>query len=153
MRNMPEEQQRKALFKAQFSMGQYDYERFNEILKAMDEYAIKVQNFESDAFQTFYGILWELYKNFRPILFDTVREKFDKEFKDVRTKMLEELRKNNIFVIQGMQYAFDKTLIEDFDRIQMDLLEIKQIIGLGIAVDKVEELKTKLERVLGVSHE
>jgi len=150
---MPEEKHQKAIFKAQFSMGQYDYERYDEILKAMDEYAIKVQNFETDAFLTFYGILWELYKNFRPILFDSLRIKFEERFKQVREKLLEELKKYNVFASQGVQYRVDTILIRDFDTIQMDLLEIKQIIGLGIAVDKVEELKTKLERVMGVSHE
>lgn len=151
---MEQGQHNKALFKSEYSMGQYDFIRLDKILTLMDEYAIQVQLFNPDSLLLFYGILWELYKNFRSILFESIRTKFEKQFSQIRKDVYDEVSRLNSLRNKGVVMpVISISIMDELDKIQMDLLEIRQIIGLGITVEKIESMKTKLERAMGVLHE
>lgn len=152
---MADERHSKAIFKSEFSMGQYDFERFNKLLYNMDEYAVRVACSDFTALIPLFSVLWEIYKNFQPIIFETEREYYKKQFKSVRINIDSELnriaynKRNSMY----SDLSISRSLLFKLDKLQMDMLQIKQIIGLGISVQKQEVFKTKIERALGVSHD
>jgi hypothetical protein len=151
---MMEPRHDKAIFKLSFSMCQYDFERFNELLKQMDFYAIRVACHDSVSMTPLYSVLWEIYKNFRSIIFESQRKKYEDKFKQVKTLIGSFSTTNQELKAYGMnQVSTENTILKLLDELQMDLLDIKQIIGLGIMVEKQETSSTKLARALGVPHE
>ena len=150
---MAEEQHNKAIFKSSFSMGQYDFERMNELLKSMDALSIAVGCGDHSCLFPYYYVLWELYKNFRPIIFESERHKYETVFKRVKNEIEDDIKRNGINKLNGLPQMMniDGMLLASLDEIQMKLLDIRQIIGLGIMVDKQEANSTKLARALGVS--
>ncbi len=149
---MPEPRHNKAIFKSSFSMGQYDFERFDKLLSAMDAFAVRVAIHDHTALVPLYSILWELYKNFRSIIFEPQRKKYEDKFKLVKSMIDNYSSANSELRKHGMNpVSAENSILRILDELQMDLLDIKQIIGLGLQVDKQEAFKTKIQRALGVS--
>lgn len=132
-------------------MGVYDFERYDDLLKGMDKYACLVAVGDSSALKPLYSILWELYKNFRPIILEAVREKYEEQFKQLKKLIDTNASANNqLTSLNRNPMPISEDIIDLMDKLQMDILVIKQFIGLGINVDKQESHKTKLARALGV---
>jgi len=138
---MPEKPIMKSRFKAEFSMGQLDYERYHNMLQAADMYAIRCRNFENSFVLPFYAVLKQLYANFRPIIFETKKKDFEERFKLVEKEI-------NRRQVAGSKLNFPLQIFRILEEIHFDLLEIKQLIGLGIEVRKEMAKKTIMRKAL-----
>lgn len=145
----------KARFKSEFSMGQLDFERFHEMLFTMDKVACRARMFESDSLVPFYSVLYELYKNFRPIVFETKRKSLDDMFDTVKRDIIiwRNSQVRRLGNPNSSMSSFPLEILNLLEKIQTDVLEIKQVIGLGIKVEKDLTPRKRWERALGVSHD
>jgi hypothetical protein len=136
-------------------MGQYDFERLNDLLKRMDGCAICVRMKDYHFLVPFYAVLYEIYMFMRPIIFESKRAEYEDAFKKLDNMINTDVQSASQMEKQGVisQYKMNPGILKTASKLQMDLMEIRQIIGLGIQVDKQESNKTKLARALGVSHE
>lgn len=137
-----------AFYRSQYAMDIWDKERINEILKAMNDYAIRVRMFDVEAVIPFIAILRELFAQFKPIMPKEVKDQLEKEFKEIEIKGREEVNSLKVNAFYGRQQQLSEKLINQLNELQDKLLQIRQIIGLGIWVEKVEDIETKLKRVL-----
>jgi hypothetical protein len=143
---MAEEIKPKFLMKSEFSMGQYDFIRYDKILTTMDQLAIEVGMMNVDALKGFHAVLWELYKNFRPIIIDAKRTDYEKRFREIKGKINQEISRSRGLEEDSGELTVSDEIIDELDNLQMDLLEIKQLIGLGIMLGRTytkEELIAK----------
>ena len=137
----------KPKYKAQYSMGELDYIRYDSLLKFCDELRIIIncrstqasRDQAYDAIEPYYATLDTVYVNWRQLILDL--NKFDELFKEV-DKAIIDWRK------QGGNKQFPETLAEKLKFIHKELLGIKQIIGLGINLQKDEKFTTKARRAL-----
>jgi len=145
----------KPRFKSEFSMGQLDFERYHEMLMVMDRVASRARMFESDSIIPFYSILKELYKNWRPIVFETKRKTIDASFEKVDKDIIKwrNDQSRRFGNPNSPMASFPIEILKGLEDIQTDILEIKQVIGLGIRVEKDLTPKKRWERALGVSHD
>jgi len=129
---MTDEPQKKFMMRSEYSMGQYDFIRYDRLLSAMDELSVQVSSYNVNALLPFHSVLWELFKNFSPIMIDIKREEYKSKFKNLRDRILEEINRGS----NDDNATIDQNLIDELDDIQIELLGIKQIIGLGIMISK-----------------
>ena len=143
---MPSDNQQKIY--AEFSMGVRDYERYDAMLRKADELALctRPPHIDAGAITPYYSILKQLYINLRPVIGEREREKVDGFFKKISEQMLvfsAEATKRNQKVLK-----IDQQLLHDLEKMHILLLEIKQLVGLGINIIKNETLKKKMKRAL-----
>jgi len=137
----------KPAYTAQYSMGELDYMRYDALLKLADEMTIIIKcrstpEARSEAYhivEPYYSVLYTLYLNWRALIRDL--KKFDELF-DKIDKSMNDWRK------QTGTKQFPNTLADSLVNIYKELLNIKQLIGLGINVRKEEKFTTKARRAL-----
>ena len=128
---------------AEYSMGMLDYERYHYLLLRLDEIAVSVGSYNIDSIIPYCSLLKELYINLRPIMYNTVREKFEKWFEEIekeKIKFWQNLNKNK----KEFPYRLTKLL----EKVHIELLETRQIMGLGIKVLKKRSEEAKLKDIL-----
>ena len=133
---MPDEPPKRAMMQSVFSMGQYDFIRYDKILSSADELSIQASMLNSDTILPFWSVLWGMYKNFRPIIIDSKREEYDGKFRDLKQKIFNELQRMKAVKDNDEEGTIDVSIIDDLDALHMNMLEIKQLIGLGITVGR-----------------
>lgn len=131
--------------KSKFSMGELDFIRYDMLLKNLDTIAFNARHSPEceKLLMPWYSALYELYLNFRPILYETSKQELDINFRSLRSAIDTELfRINHNKSDMGRVWAKSSAtsvsyyLIDKMDKVQMKLMEIKQICGLGISVKK-----------------
>lgn len=152
---MPEKKDacKKPQWVAQFSMGQLDYLRLDEIIKTTNNFAVEIMRHNFEAIYPFSAQLRTFYINLRPLMSDKDKEEFDKIFQKLR-KLL-----NRGFVKGGFEKRsyFDnqlgkdmetidvpESLYEDLTELYSKLLQKKQEIGLGT---EMKRLRTPEENI------
>lgn len=131
-------------FLSEYSMGQYDFERYHQLLIMADFLANEVLNKNAIAIKPFYAKLIVLYSNFRPLVYNKGKwEKYKKECEE----LMKEWGKKSYTEGKNL---FPVTLADKLIDFWQELLLLKQIIGLGSVVKKNESLRTKLNRAAGV---
>ena len=138
----------KSQIMAEYSLGIRDYERYHCMLMKCDELALQIKPpyINPAAITPYNSILRQLYINLRPVIDEANRKKVEDFFKVIEEQLLKfsgEMAKQNQKVIK-----IDTKLLVDLERMHMLLLEIKQLVGLGINVTVKETLKKKLNRAL-----
>ena len=139
--------EKKGKYAAEFSMGEFDYQRFHEILQLADKLRIEIlNNFGKDAkmIRAYYSVLDTFYVNIHFLVVD--RERFEKMRKEIENLMNEWEKKN----AKENRLTYPVTLVKKLLDFHKELLYIKQIVGLGIKVQRVESLKKKLERIADI---
>lgn len=137
----------KPVYKSEFSMGQYDFERINGTLIKVDLYSAMVNSADTpqlELMQLYLAELINLYDNFRPIIAaKNFTDELDGSIKEaIKNKRIWENSK-----ISGVQ--INKVRINKFvdlcRAIKTKLYDIKQKIGLGIIVKKAMDTKEKIK--------
>jgi len=137
----------KPKFVSEFSMGMYDFERYNEWLKKAEKFSAEINSTDCpslEMIQNYFACLNILWKCWRPIVaFPHIVEGMDKIVAESRAlkRYWEDSKKSNIPVsVYKIRQITDK-----MDTIHTILMEIKQIIGLGIVVKKNLNVKEKIK--------
>ena len=133
-------------YKTEHNMGQLDFYRYDALLKLADEQSLgcKLPPIQPWNILNYYKILDQLYMNFRAVMDKENRGIIDKKFKNIQ---------DNIFDGKSVTHnkkvtKIDKSLISDLRDMHMKILEVKQILGLGVPVIKSESQMKKMRRVL-----
>jgi len=123
-------------------MGELDYLRFDKILKAVDTYGFLTNSGDIDFLRSYYSSLFQLYVNWRTILYKDEQQLLDKKFKELDrliTDYFSSKKKNNIFLGR---------IIERLNEINIRLIDLKQRIGLGVPLKQVISGKRKTSQYL-----
>lgn len=112
----------------EFNMNELDFNRFDVILRRIDEVGVFVRMKDSNSFKhlpMFVSLLEALYVYMRPLLVEKKREHFDERFESLWLA---------IGGTRGRQMA--SVPYSDALHLQRDLLEMRQILGFGLRVNK-----------------
>jgi len=133
-------------FKSEFSMGQFDFIRYNKWLEYVEQYHGAIASSavpQLDDMQKLFAGLTILFYCWKVLISsDKTRKELKEKFKDAkgRKRKWEENIKNGS--PPNTKFIFDfQDLLED---LYEQLMEIKQIIGLGIMVKRVMTTKEKI---------
>lgn len=135
-------------FQSEFSMGEYDFKRYDVWLGRAESSSANINSCEIpslEMIQRYFAELNVLYKCWRSLISSiALREDLDTQIKSAIT----EKRNWENAISSGIQFnkiALFK-IIDSLDSIHTKLLDIKQIIGLGIVVKRVMTTKEKIRR-------
>jgi len=137
----------KPKFLSEYSMGELDFLRYNEHLKKIEEYSGMINSTDVPTLelcQIFFAELNVLYKSWKPIISsaDKIKKLNDNLKEAKRIKRMWE-NSNNVGMPLGTPIKLRMAdILDDF---YTDLMEIKQIIGLGIKVNKSMTTKEKIK--------
>ena len=138
----------KPKFKSEFSMGELDFNRYNDWLNKSDYSSAGINSCEIptlEQVQKYFSEINVLYKNWRCLISSVeIKNKLDAAIKLARHKK----RGWESSIAQGIE--FNKFaiygLIDLLDEIHTEILDIKQIIGLGIVVKKQLSMREKIKQ-------
>jgi hypothetical protein len=137
----------KPKFQSEFSMGEYDFKRFDLWLGRAELSSAIINSCEVpdlEIVQRYFSELNVLFKCWRSLISSAeLKEKLEKEINDAKRKkrIWEQTRSTGTPLNKNT--IFD--LIDLLDSIHTELLNIKQIIGLGIVVKKVMSTKERIK--------
>ena len=127
------------VYKAEFSMGMLDYNRWHKLLVILDELAILVQEDEIGVILKYFSVLHQLYINLRSVMYPPIRKDYD-----IKINKIKELI--NDWKSQQSPKKFPQTLVDKLLDLHKDLLESKQKMGLGIIMEREESVSERLAK-------
>lgn len=157
---MNEDDKKKFGWKSEFSMGQYDFERLHEMLKLINNFSYFLEIGEYGTLRRLYSLLLTFYDDIRPTLVRADKEKaadIDKKFESIKQIIYKADKINNNFRInmasESGAVLTPKIIIEAKNqllKLKREILDIKQDIGLGLVLEKMQSAKDMLGAGLGV---
>lgn len=136
----------KPKFVSEFSMGQFDFERYNDWLKNTEKYSAEINSTDSpgiELIQNYFACLNVLWKSWRPIVAVPSKvEEIDKAIAECRAlkRFWEDSRRSNFPV----NLPKIRQIVDALDAVHTKLMETKQLVGLGIVVKKNMDTKEKI---------
>jgi hypothetical protein len=133
-------------FKAQFDMGQLDYQRYNMWLEQAEKCSAEINSCAVPTLQqvqNYFAALNVLYKCWKTLIFSTIQTGLDKKIKSAKTD--KRMWENNIASGMPMNKVIILRLIDTLDDLHTDLMDIKQKIGLGIRVKRTMSTAEKIK--------
>lgn len=132
------------VWRAEISMGIYDYQRYHNLLKLADEYALRVLDKDVEVIRPYYSTLFLFYLNIRPLLFMRVDENLQQTIKDIELEFESWSKKEK----ENLRARFfPEILARKLLDFHGTLLILKQMVGLGIKVEREETFKQKLKKL------
>ncbi len=137
----------KPKFVSEFSMGQYDFERYNYWLKNTEKFSAEINSTDNpslELIQNYFACLNVLWKSWRPIVASPDKvEELDRAIAECRNlkRFWEDSKKASIPV----SIFKIRQIVDALDAIHTKLMETKQLIGLGIVVRKNIDVKEKIK--------
>ena len=136
----------KAPYKADFSMGMFDYERYHNHLIEADTLAKMIINGDPTTIRPFFAVCKVLWLNFKPI----VDNHFQKEYQNKLDKIELLFKQWTIENKKRGKLVFPTELSNKLLEFYGDLLRCKQLVGLGIMVSRNETEFTRIRRSAGL---
>lgn len=137
----------KPKFQSEFSMGEYDFKRFDTWLgrSELTSATINSQELPSlELVQQYFAELNVLYKSWRSLIaIPKIIEEIDGKIKEAK-KEKRKWEQSRITGVEFNKIAVFK-LVDSLDEIHTKLLDIKQKIGLGIVVKKNMSMHEKIK--------
>lgn len=135
-----------AEFVAQYSMGPYDYARYNEWIKRVDESSALINSCEIptlDMVQRYFSELNVLYKSWRILMYDYLKQEIDNLLLECKKekRVWERGQKAGVPISDVIKLR----LIDRLDAIHTKLMEVKQLIGLGIMVKRKMNMNDRIK--------
>jgi len=142
----------KGKFRAEFSMGQLDYERYDAILRKLNYVAVQCRAGRKSFVFPFYALLKELWIIFQSTgtVYQTEIEAVKVNWDELETMMKFERRKESIMPSHLKQGYFPFKSVEKIEELYVRLMEIKQMIGLGIQIERTFTDKSLMKRGMGL---
>lgn len=140
-------------FLSEYSMGQLDFIRYNEWLKYVETWSAEINSTTEptlEMIQHLFSGLVNLYDNWRPIIaIKTETKKLDEMVNDAKKKkrIWENNQKTNI----STPLKIKREIIDILGNMKTKLMEIKQIIGLGIILKKNIGTREKIDMGMNLS--
>lgn len=131
------------IYKAEYSMGLLDYNRWHKLLVVLDELAVLVKEEEVSVIQKYFAVLHQLYINLRSVMYEGTRVIFDRKVEVIKKLFAD-------WKAQPPPKKFPQTLADSLVKFHQDLLEIKQVMGIGIVMERQETTEEKLARASGL---
>ncbi len=134
-------------FVSEYSMGQYDFSRYNDWLKFIEKYSGEINSMAIPTLsqcQNYFSGINVLYKLWKPLI-------SRKEIKEAYTKKIEKAkklkRKWERSMVGGGMMSNTKILelVDILDDLHTELMATKQVIGLGIVVKRLYDSKEKIK--------
>jgi len=134
-------------YRADVSMGWYDYQRLNSILEELHKVSIKVNPPYVDIFvlKDYYALLWDFYLIMSAILDESEQIIIDKQFDNIEKLMISFV--NNL-QSNAKRINFNSELPKALNNMNRKLYRVKQLIGMGINITRTESTKQRLRRVI-----
>jgi len=127
-------------------MGQYDFERYHELMQTIDVLAIKCRMGEMRHMNALYAAVKQFYLNIRAI--DHKKVDDDKMFEEFDTELRQFLNAEDVNSPNyGIRYSI---LMDKMEEILKRMFELKQWAGLGIEVQKVMRKSKQWKRAMGI---
>ena|SRR3990167_6136409 len=131
------------VYKSEFNMALMDFERFDQMLREIDELMIKIRigQWSPDRVHLCFSILKQMY-----IYFETVhnpkKNEIEETFKNVEDKIIE-MKKN-----PGKIKKADRTFFEALEKLNREVYALRQRNGMGIPVFRQVDPKERLSKAL-----
>ena len=147
----------KPRFLSEYSMGQLDFIRFNEWLKFIETWSAAINSTTEptlEMVQHLFSGLVNLYDNWRPII--AIKPTTDKlDTKIEKAKKIKRIWENNAKTGMPTSLKIKRDIIDLLGEIKRELMNIKQVIGLGILLKKnmstKEKIKVGMQKGMGTS--
>lgn len=140
----------KGNFKADFSMWGYEYERIDLWIRVASEIAANLPE-RPDTFVQYVFSLKEIYRPLRPLVYESIKKKIDESFKEFKKEAKAQRRLYDYYTELNRKdmYHFPYDFNDKLDALYDELMELRQVLGLGIPVTKQRTDTEKIKRVLG----
>jgi len=141
------EEKKQSFKRAEFSMGQLDYERYHLLFLKADEIGVKLRTGYWSALWELKAVLTQIFLNFSPILQESsLKRDIDDAYENLNA-VSNGLPRNRNYATeeQKKRYNIARQMVFDFD---MQLRIIKQNLGLGIPVEQSKTNKQKSEQAI-----
>lgn len=148
MEDKPEEKQSwRPKFRSEFSMGELDFKRYDKWLDRGDISSAGINSTTIPTLQqvqNYFAELNVLYKNWKGLISNPIKSK-EIEDKIKRAKQQKRTWESSLETGQEMNKYVIYSLIDLLDEIHTSILEVKQVIGLGIVVKRVLSASEKIK--------
>ena len=88
---LPAEIPKRSKLRSEYNMGEYDFERFHQILKIIDEYGFRVKMNDINAIQPYLAAMKQLFINLRCYMVEPTRRLLDDLFAEIENELYREL--------------------------------------------------------------
>ena len=137
----------KPRFLSEYSMGELDFLRYNEHLKMIETMSGIINSTDIPTLeqcQNYFAELNVLYKLWKPIISSAEKiKKLDDNL--IKAKKIKRMWENSNRVGIPLGNNIKLSMVDILDEFHTDLMEMKQIIGLGIKVQKNMTTKEKIK--------
>ena len=130
-----------------WNMSSLDSFRISEILALIDAQGYMALSRHAEAVEPLYGAMRMLYYNLKPLFYESVKQKFDADFADIKARLVPWAHKYSTIQHNA---GFPDDIVEDLMRIGNNLMVIRQAVGLAIPTRKVKSEKLALEEALHI---
>jgi hypothetical protein len=141
----------KPKFLSEYSMGELDFNRFNDHLKFVEQYCGEINSTDIPTLQqcqNYFSGLNTLYKLWRPLVaIPSVTEAMDNTL--VETRRIKRMWENAERCGMSFNQVTKIKLADTLDGFHTKLMNFKQIIGLGIVVKRNFSTKEKIRQGMG----
>jgi hypothetical protein len=133
--------------KAEFSPWLKIFDRLENIVNNMVEASFMVHNDRNTSYvEPYFNWLRELLCQLYPMMTDEAMSKFMAQVDDIE-RDIEDWRN---LVHRTKREMHPNRIIKKLDALKTDTLIIKQVLGMSIPAQKVEKIKSKLNKVLDI---
>jgi len=138
-------------FLSEYSMGQFDFERYNQWLKYIEHWSSEINSVyipTLDMIQHLYSGLNILYDSWRPLIaVKNITEEIDNAFEFARDK--KRIWEKSIHSGLTPSDNFVHILTDKLMEIKRRLMGMKQVLGLGIMVKRNFNITDKIKAGMG----
>jgi hypothetical protein len=125
---------------SEFNMTFLYFERFNEILKQIDEYGVRLNMYDTTAVLPSFALMRQLYRNLKVYMVKPTADKLDKQFNQVS---------NDITILTRKKQA-PMRLFQALGEINEALVETMQFAGFGVMLRRNFTDMQRAKKALGV---
>lgn len=132
-------------YKSEWNMATYDFSRFHTLFCLADQFNIELL-MNKNKIKEMFSVIETIYANMRPLLFDKspVQKEIDEMSDNIRDKL-------NLYSRVSKNGRNNK-LISEISELEIkmyrELLNIKQLVGLGIPIRKTWNIGVSRRKVL-----